>query len=905
MSRGLARRFQLDPDEARRAHALGAILFALVGSYTLVKTARDADFLAELPVSVLPYVLVVVGLLTLGATLVFGRLTQRLANWQALAAGAVSCGLSLLVFAWLFRLQARWVTIAFYLWANVYGLILMSQFWAFAASLSDPREARRTFGVIGVGGLLGGLFGGLIAAPLARMWSLSALVMAAAILLIAAVPLLRLSVGQGIVGQPEPEGEQPGEDTPLFSRTYVRWLVLAALCSVMVSALVDYQFKLEIQRRFSDRGQLATYLGMFHSMVNVVALILQLFVARWLMTHLGSAGSVALLPAGLAVGTAFAIALPGLAAATATRLWDQAMGLSIAKVGQEISFFPLEPGLRRRVKSFIETAVERLGEGVAGLLILGIGMFAGATTRTLGIAAGVILVAWVAAWMGVRRGYLVELGRNVRRLSLGHERMRVSLREAGVIREVSRQLQSPYERVVLQSVEMLEENAPDVLDAHLPGLLHHRSTAVRIRTLQWIRAHRPDAPIELVLPLMQDPDPGVRGETLVTWCALRRVGILDRLEQMLRSDDAGLRGAAIRCVTQYVGPSEADRAREVLEDVLRNSPPQDRVCVAEGLGARARSDALFQLLSPLLDDADLRVRRAALRSAGAARRREHVLRLIDALGRKETSRAARAGLAAFGERVVGTLGDYLSDSSVDLALRWEIPYVLSDVGTPEAVNALFRTRDRSDVRLTYRILKASNRIRSASAGIQFPAALVTEDLERDAHEYARALVHHHSGRLESASAAERLFGIALRERMDQALIRVFRRLGLLYPPTDILAAYRGVTSDTAKQRGNAVEYLENALRSEHRSVVLPLVEASEDARLKFVSAHYKLGPMPFADSLAAILQGDDAWLRAVALYVVGTRHERGMEPLVDSNLGMTDPRVRDAARWAHLALAGV
>src|SRR5580765_3875024 len=478
MSRGLARRFQLDPDEARRAHALGAILFAL---------------------------------LTLGATLVFGRLTQRLANWQALAAGAVSCGLSLLVFAWLFRLHARWVTIAFYLWANVYGLILMSQFWAFAASLSDPREARRTFGVIGVGGLLGGLFGGLIAAPLARMWSLSALVMAAAILLIAAVPLLRLSVGKGIVGQPEPEGEQPGEDTPLFSRTYVRWLVLAALCSVMVSALVDYQFKLEIQRRFSDRGQLATYLGMFHSMVNVVALILQLFVARWLMTHLGSAGSVALLPAGLAVGTAFAIALPGLAAATATRLWDQAMGLSIAKVGQEISFFPLEPGLRRRVKSFIEAAVERLGEGVAGLLILGIGMFAGVTTRTLGIAAAVILVAWVAAWMGVRRGYLVELGRNVRRLSLGHERMRVSLREAGVIREVSRQLQSPYERVVLQSVEMLEENAPDVLDAHLPGLLRHRSTAVRIRTLQWIRAHRPDAPIELVLPLMQDPDPGVRG----------------------------------------------------------------------------------------------------------------------------------------------------------------------------------------------------------------------------------------------------------------------------------------------------------------------------------------------------------------------------------------------------------
>jgi hypothetical protein len=403
---------------------------------------------------------------------------------------------------------------------------------------------------------------------------------------------------------------------------------------------------------------------------------------------------------------------------------------------------------------------------------------------------------------------------------------------------------------------------------------------------------------------MQDPDPQVQGETLVTWCALRRVGILDRLEQMLRSEDAGLRGAAIRCVTQYVGASEADRARAVLEDVLQRASAADRASVAEGLGARARSDALFQLLAPLLDDADLGVRRAALRAAGAAGRREHVLRLIDALGKKETGRAARGGLVAFGDRIVGTLGDYLSDLRVDLELRWEIPYVLSDVGTQEAVNALFRARDRSDLRLSYRILKASNRIRSANARIQFPPALVAEDLERDAREYARALVHHHSGRHEAASPAERLLGIALFERMEQGLIRVFRGLGLLYPPNDILAAYRGITSSTPKLRGNAMEYLENALHADHRGLVLPLVEPSEDARLTFVAGRYKLGPMAYGESLAAILTGDDGWLRAVALYVVGSRREREMMPLVDANLATPDPRVRDAARWARLALAG-
>jgi hypothetical protein len=580
------------------------------------------------------------------------------------------------------------------------------------------------------------------------------------------------------------------------------------------------------------------------------------------------------------------------------------MGLSISKVAGEIFYFPLEPGLRRRVKSFIEAGVERLGEGVAGLLIIGIGAAMGASTRTLAIAVAVLLAAWVVAWLGVRRGYVVELGRNVRRLSLGHERMRFPLREAAVIREVSRQLESPYERVVLQSVEMLEENAPEVLVEHVPKLLQHGSPAVRIRALQWIRSHRPEGLIELVSTLMRDPDPHVQGEALVTYCALRRVGILDTLEQVLRSADTGLRAAAIRCLAEYAGPSEEGRALAVLEEVVSRGSPRDRASVAEGLGGRAGTGPLFELFARLLADADLGVRRSALVAAGLARRREHVLRLIEALGQRETSAAARTGLAAFGDRVVGTLGDYLSDPGVSLELRWQIPYVLSDIGTQESVNALFRARDRLDVRVGYRILKASNRIRAAGGGIKFPRAQVTEDIEYDVRGYLASFVHYRVGREQNGTAPERLLSIALDERMGQGMTRIFRRLGLLYPPNDMLAAYRGITSRVPKLRGNAVEYLENALHADHRGLVMPLLEQrSNDLLLGLAANRYNLRTMSYEDSLAALLQGDDAWLRTCALYVVGARRDRSMAPLVETSLGMTDERVREAARWARLVLA--
>src|SRR5213594_175103 len=138
----IARRLQLPPDEARRAFALATIVFWITGSYTVTKTVRDAFFLAHLPARVLPWVYVAVGLLAAVASMSFARLTRRLPLWQSLAGGALLSSVSLVVFAELLRLHARWVPVAFYLWVNVYGLILISQFWLFASSVSNAREAK-------------------------------------------------------------------------------------------------------------------------------------------------------------------------------------------------------------------------------------------------------------------------------------------------------------------------------------------------------------------------------------------------------------------------------------------------------------------------------------------------------------------------------------------------------------------------------------------------------------------------------------------------------------------------------------------------------------------------------------------------------------------------------------------
>jgi HEAT repeat protein len=905
MLEGLARRFHLTPDEARRAFALGTILFGLTGSYTLVKTVRDAHFLTQLPASDLPYVYLGVGVLTTVVALLFTRITQGRALWESLAGAALFVAITLMGFARLLRLDAPWVPITFYLWVNVYGLIVIAQFWAFANSLSHPREAKRTFGAIGVGGILGGLAGGAVAAPLARHLTLPSLLTVAAILQAFVGLLTFLAVRKAPAAVVEPAAEDTGPVPRPLQVRYVRLLALVALCGVVVTGLLDFQFKVEIQRRFPSTGDLASFLGMFYIATNLGSLTLQLFGTRWLIQRLGAGWSAAVLPTGLFAGTIAMIAVPGFASATGTRMWDQVARLSVHKSASELFYFPLSPELRRRAKTLIEAGVERVGDAIAGLLILGAAATIGTETRTLAYLVAGLIAVWVVGWFGVRVGYVRELGRNLRRLNLDHRHTQISLREASLLKEMVRLLDSRYERIVVHGMEMLEDNAPDELVERMPTLLEHPAPLVRAHALELVRSRRLTDELPRVKSLMHDDDAEVRVQAVMTYGALSGEDPLTFLEPYLESSDLKLRAAAIYSVVESAPPDGQLRAREILERLLETGDAATRRAVAGALGRRPGPSPLHDLIGRLLRDPDIDVRRAAMRSAGRGQLRAHISTLIDALGDRQTEVAAREGLIGYGDRVVGTLGDYLSDRSVDLPTRMAVPRVLGEVHTQESINALFRFDDVDQVRLGYRVLKAENRIRESGVAVSFPRARITEDLDRDARSYMFSFVHYRQCPLGRGRDAERLLCIALNERMEQAVNRVFRRLALLYRKDEIYAAFQGVISDHPKLRGNSLEYLENALAPDHRALVLPMVdERADDEKLRWASSQYGLHSSSFDETLESILKSNDDWLRACALYVAGTRKQTALLPLVRSNLSSLDGLVRETASWAQLAIVG-
>ncbi len=66
----------------------------------------------------------------------------------------------------------------------------------------------------------------------------------------------------------------------------------------------------------------------------------------------------------------------------------------------------------------------------------------------------------------------------------------------------------------------------------------------------------------------------------------------------------------------------------------------------------------------------------------------------------------------------------------------------------------------------------------------------------------------------------------LETRLDNNLERIFRLLGLKYPPEDLISIYETIQSHQPDFRANVIEYLDNLLEPGLKKVLIPIVETA-------------------------------------------------------------------------------
>ena len=149
--------------------------------------------------------------------------------------------------------------------------------------------------------------------------------------------------------------------------------------------------------------------------------------------------------------------------------------------------------------------------------------------------------------------------------------------------------------------------------------------------------------------------------------------------------------------------------------------------------------------------------------------------------------------------------------------------------------------------------------------------------------------------------------VALRESIGREMERIFRLLGILFPEHDLHAAYLGIQSDNARVRDNTIEFLDNMLRPELRSLLVPLVDdgVSVPERVQLANQLVGTGVETPEEAVAMLMHSGDPWLKSCAAYAIGTLGLKSLEPELNAWQDDPDPLLSETVRQAKVRLANL
>ncbi len=150
----------VDIRQGEERTAVYAAFFALLGmtaAHTLIETARDALFLAKIPASRLVWVYAMFAAIAV----VIARLRERRATASSggVAPGLIIGAVVTLAFWGALHLSAAWLLYVLYLWPGIFGAWIIGALWTTVGSAFTVTQAKRLFGFIGAGAVLGALAG--------------------------------------------------------------------------------------------------------------------------------------------------------------------------------------------------------------------------------------------------------------------------------------------------------------------------------------------------------------------------------------------------------------------------------------------------------------------------------------------------------------------------------------------------------------------------------------------------------------------------------------------------------------------------------------------------------------------------------------------------------------------------
>jgi AAA family ATP:ADP antiporter len=856
--------FAMRKGERRDVWAAFLTLFALIASHSLLETARDALFLAKIPAANLPWVFLAIAGLSVASVKLNARATRGMAPQRALCSVTVVASVVTLGFFVLAHELGSRGLYALYVWSGLLATLVLAHFWDLVGARFTITQAKRLYGFIGAGSVLGAIAGSGAASLLSRGAPPQRLVLFSAIGLFIA-GLIPLS----FEGRPQPP---TAEDEALELRETLKYVIKDRYAARVVAALFlatvcltisDYVFKSAIAA-LVPKAQLGQFLGTVYFAVNVLSLICQLGLVAFILRRISLGAALGVLPALLVLGGLGVAVSAGLVAVIALKASDGALRYSLHRTTAELMVLPFGDEGRQRVKTFVDLIGQRGGQVVASLVLLLLSA-AGVQPRAVALGLAILSALWLAGALSLREPYVAVFRA---RLKAGRQNQLAEFPELDVssLETLLSAFESPNDREVLAALNVLEREHKTQLIPAL--LLHHPSEPIVLQVLAILARSGRKAAVPTIDRIAEHPSPSVRAAALAARSVLEHDS--EQLRQRLADESSAEVRAAITVNLIVSGEFDEPARSRHTEDLLKAGSCAARQAFAEAIGRRAAS-GFDDVLIALLQASELEVRRCSVLAMGNVQSPRLLPHVIDALLDEATRAEAEQALANYGDAAFDALRQRFEDIHTEQTVRWRIPAAMALCAPERALARLTEwLPEEPDGAVRFGILVVMERLirLHPSLSVDRTALMrsVAETLAR-AYRFLDArlmLVRGAEQDQKRKTATQVLLHDLLRDKEANARGRLFRLLALIYPSEDFGQIYRSLNV-SSNHRATGVELIESILREPVRSAVLGLIDdCADELRLARAGKYHHPRVLDYASLLDQLSHGESDAVRQVA-----------------------------------------
>jgi ATP:ADP antiporter, AAA family len=307
--------------------------------------------------------------------------------------------------------------ITFYLWASIFNLMVIAQFWSFANDLYTPDEGKRLFAIVGFGGTLGAIAGAWVTRTyIVRLGDITMFLLAAALLAVCLVLTNIVNAREGRRAADKKraaQAEQPlsreGGFQLVLKHRYLLLIGLVTLIIQLVNTNGNFIFDTTLREMaeqsvaagtaggLSVRDLVGSYNAGRDFYQNVLGALLQFFVVSRILTYMGVGPALFIMPLLALTNYSIFALFPVLSLIRVAKITENAADYSLQNTLRRALFLPTSREAKYKALNAVETFFWRAGDMLSGLTTF-------IVVRSLGLGVieyAVVNIAIVIVWLVV------------------------------------------------------------------------------------------------------------------------------------------------------------------------------------------------------------------------------------------------------------------------------------------------------------------------------------------------------------------------------------------------------------------------------------------------------------------------------------------------------------------------